>query len=199
MESTIILPSDPREITDKDLSQIHPFSVSNASTRRGKPLSLVVAMAANRAIGRGGDLLWHLRGDLRYFKELTLGHPVIMGRRTWESLPKGALPGRRNIVLSHDASFVPEGAERVGSLAEAIGLCESGPEPFIIGGATVYAEALPLVTTMYLTLVDDSPADADTFFPAYDASQWVETSRSETFSDVGSPAYRFITLCRRSQ
>lgn len=197
METTIVFPSDTREMSEKDMTQITPYSITHSTTRRFRPLNLIVAMAGNGAIGRGGDLLWHLRGDMRHFKELTMGHPVIMGRNTWLSLPKGALPGRRNIVLSRTPGFAPDGAEVAGSLEEALDMCDEGVVPFIIGGAHVYAAALPWVTAMYLTLVDDAPEDADTFFPEFDRAEWNIAETSDSIAEPGAPSYRFQTLSRK--
>jgi len=135
-------------------------------------LSLICALAANRAIGRHNALIYHLSADLRRFKALTTGHIIIMGRRTFESLPKGALPNRRNIVLSRRADYTPIGVEVFPSLQAAIAACAAEEEIFVIGGESVYAEALPLADRLYLTHIEDTPAEADAFFPAFDETQW---------------------------
>ncbi len=124
-------------------------------------VNVILAMALDGAIGDAGDLLWHLRGDLQRFKALTMGHPVVMGRRTWESLPKGALPGRRNVVVSRNRGYVAPGAEVVGSLSEAMALCGDVPI-YIIGGAQIYREALPVADRLELTRVEAEYPDADT-------------------------------------
>lgn len=135
-------------------------------------ITIICALAANRAIGRGGDLIYHLSADLRRFKALTTGHTILMGRRTFESLPKGALPNRRNIVLSRRAGYAPAGVEVFASLADALAACTGDEHVFIIGGESVYAEALPIADRLCLTHVQATPSDADAFFPAFDATQW---------------------------
>lgn len=127
-------------------------------------LTVILAIASDGAIGDRGDLLWHLRDDLRRFKALTMGHPVIMGRRTWESLPSGPLPGRRNIVVSRNSSLEVPGAERASSLTQALEMCE-GEDPFVIGGAMIYADALPLADKLELTRVQACYPQADTRMP----------------------------------
>lgn len=133
-------------------------------------LSLIVAMARNRVIGREGGLPWHLSSDLRNFKRLTMGHPIIMGRRTYESLGR-PLPGRTSIVITRQADFRPAGVLVVGNVEDAIAAASSSGEAFVIGGATVFAEVLPLVQRMYITAVQAEVA-GDTFFPAVDLAAW---------------------------
>ncbi len=135
-------------------------------------LSLICALADNRAIGRNNDLLYHLRADLKRFKALTTGHTIIMGRRTFESLPKGALPNRRNIVLTRQKDYSAPGIEVFGSLQEALAALPADTHIYIIGGASVYAEALPLADRLYLTHLHASPDDADVFFPEIDPREW---------------------------
>jgi len=135
-------------------------------------LSIIVAIAQNNAIGRSGQLLYHLPNDLKRFKALTTGHTIIMGRKTFESFPHGALPNRRNIVLSHDTSLTLPGAEVFSTLQAALNTCQGEDEVFIIGGASVYRQALPFAQKMYITLIDDLPEDADTFFPMTDSNDW---------------------------
>ncbi len=141
-------------------------------------------MARNRAIGRDGTLPWHLPEDLAHFKSTTWGHAIVMGRHTYESLPHGALPGRRNIVVSTTLDTLP-GCDVCASFDEAMSLCargeksDSAEEVFIIGGASLYQAALPLASRMYITLVDQEPEDADTFFPEFDASKWQEAERQQ--------------------
>ena len=134
-------------------------------------INIICAVARDRAIGYNNGLLFRLSADLRRFKQLTTGHTVIMGRRTFESLPKGALPNRRNIVLSRTASAFP-GAECFASLAEALAHCQEDAEVFIIGGASVYAEALPLAHRLYLTEVDATAEQADVWFPEFCRDDW---------------------------
>jgi dihydrofolate reductase len=135
-------------------------------------LEIVVAVAANGAIGRGGQLPWHLPDDLKHFKSLTIGHPVIMGRRTYESVGK-PLPGRRNIVVSNSMSSAPaKGVELARSLDEAIRLVSNTTGPaFVVGGAGLYEAAIPRAGKLHLTELDDA-VEGDTFFPRFDKSQW---------------------------
>lgn len=152
-------------------------------------ISIIVAIAENNAIGKDKKLIYWLPNDLKRFKSLTTGNTIIMGRRTFESLPKGALPNRRNIVLSRTGK--PEdfpGAELFRSLNEAISACEG--DVYVIGGASVYKEALPIADRLCLTCVHDTPAEADTFFPEIDSSHWRETMREEHDTDERH-AYRY--------
>ena len=137
-------------------------------------LSLVVAIAEDGAIGRGGTLPWHLPADLQFFKRTTMGKPVIMGRRTWESLNGKALKGRYNIVLSKTLSDVPPGVHISTDLAGAISASETEGfrEACVIGGAALFAEAMPLCKTLFITRVHTTIPDADTFFPTMDLSGW---------------------------
>ena len=142
-------------------------------------ISLIAAVAQNRALGKDGQLLWHLPEDMRYFRETTRGKPVIMGRKTWESLPDvfRPLPGRRNIVISRNPAYDAPGATLAGSLEEAVRLAQDDAEVFVIGGAEIYRQALPLAQRLYLTEVARD-FDADAFFPEFSASDWTEISRS---------------------
>ena len=135
-------------------------------------LSIIVAINQNRGIGHENKLLYWLPNDLKRFKELTTGHTIIMGRKTFESLPKGALPNRRNIVLSRSCREL--GRAPLGKDSKA---CANEEEVFIIGGASLYAEALPHADRLYVTEVEDRLAEADAFFPALDPAQWQEKSR----------------------
>ena len=149
-------------------------------------ISLIAAVAKNHAIGKDGQLLWHLPEDMRYFRETTRGKPVIMGRKTWESLPDSfrPLPGRKNIVISRNPLYDAAGATLVGSLEDAIRQTEENEEVFVIGGADIYRQALPLAHRLYLTEVAQE-FEADAFFPEYSASEWKEVSRSEQKSKSG--------------
>ncbi|MDY4409979.1 MAG: dihydrofolate reductase [Prevotella sp.] len=140
-------------------------------------LSLIAAVALNRVIGCQGRLPWQLPADMAHFKSLTMGHTIIMGRKTFESLPHGALPGRRNMVLSHQALRL-EGAEVYPSLDAALAHCPKDEEVFVIGGETVYQTALPLADRLVLTLVEQSP-EGDAFFPPIDRLQWRETKKEK--------------------
>ncbi|SJL22453.1 diacylglycerol kinase [Porphyromonas gingivalis] len=145
-------------------------------------ISIVVAIAENGAIGYKNDLLWHLPADLKRFKEMTTGHSIIMGSRTFRSLPKGALPNRRNIVLSRTQQDFP-GAEWAASPEVALELVGDEAEAFVIGGAQVYEQMLPYTDKIYLTRVHADFPEADTFFPELDMSEWVELSRTEYPAD----------------
>ncbi len=129
-------------------------------------ISIIAAVAKNRAIGFENKLLYWLPNDLKRFKQLTTGHTIIMGRRTFESLPKGALPNRRNIVLSRTTKALP-GCECFPTLEEALNHCEADEEVFIIGGASVYRQAMAVANRLCLTEIDDTPKNADAFFPSY--------------------------------
>lgn len=157
-------------------------------------LSLIAAMARNRVIGRDNTLPWHLPEDLRHFKATTLGKPVIMGRKTWESLGR-PLPGRRNIIVSRNADYVPAGGERVDSLESAIAICGDAEEAFVIGGAEIYRQALPLAGRIYLTEIGQE-VEGDASFPEIPAAEWQETSR-ETHVSAEGLGYAFVVFDRR--
>ncbi len=134
-------------------------------------ISIIVAIAENMAIGKNNDLLWHIPADLKRFKNITTGHPVIMGKRTFESLPRRPLPNRRNIVITDIPGEIIEGCEMAYSIEEAIARCVPAEENFVIGGASVYRQFLPFADRLYLTLVRKSFA-GDVFFPEIDFSKW---------------------------
>lgn len=158
-------------------------------------ITLIAAVARNRAIGLDNRLLYWLPNDLKRFKALTTGHTVVMGRRTFESLPKGALPNRRNVVLSRTGVTFP-GVETFVSLEEALASCGAGEEVYIIGGASVYDQALPLADRLCLTEVDDTPARADAYFPDY--GDWKPVWREEhTSDDRHAQAYTFTDYIRK--
>jgi len=136
---------------------------------------LVAAIAANGIIGANGRLPWRLPGELQHFKKLTMGHPIIMGRRTWESIGR-PLPGRENIVVTTTPDYQAEGAAVARSLDAAIALCLGEPVVFVIGGTQLFAEALPIARGMVLTEIQRD-YEGDTVFPPYDRSQWRETQR----------------------
>lgn len=158
-------------------------------------IAFVVAMARNRAIGRDNAIPWHISEDLKHFKRLTLGKPVLMGRRTFESIGR-PLPQRLNIVLSRDPNFHAEGTVHAPTLDEALRLAEEaslGNEAMVIGGAVIYEMALPRTRRIYLTEVELDP-DADTFFPPLESREWQEISRERR---AGNPSFSFVTLERR--
>ncbi|MDE6120405.1 MAG: dihydrofolate reductase [Muribaculaceae bacterium] len=147
-------------------------------------LHLITAMDTDGAIGRGGQLLYHIPADMRLFKSLTTGNTIIMGRKTFESLPKGALPGRRNIVVTRNRSWTAPNTETAPSLEAAIDMASAGPgEPFIIGGGEIYRQALPLADVLHLTIIDASTPGADTFFPDFNPDDY-ELTDEQTLSDA---------------
>ena len=153
-------------------------------------ISIIAAVAKNRAIGYQNKLLYWLPNDLKRFKALTTGHTIIMGRLTFDSLPKGALPNRRNIVLSRSVKELPR-CECYPSLKSALAHCNEDEEVFIIGGASVYRQAMPYADRLCLTEVDDTPAEADAFFPDY--QEWKEVSREEhDIDEKHSKRYAFV-------
>ena len=160
-------------------------------------ISLVVAVAQNRAIGKDNHLLCHLPEDMRHFREVTLGRPVIMGRKTWESLPEAfcPLPGRNNIVVSRNAAYQAEGASVASSLEEAIAQAGNVEQINIIGGADIFRLALPMADVLDMTEIDAS-FDADTFFPEFLPEDWQETSRKTQQSESG-PTFSFVEYRRR--
>ena len=139
-------------------------------------ISFVVAVSRNGVIGREGGLPWHISSDLKRFREITMGKPVVMGRRTWESLPRRPLPGRRNIVITRQPDFTAPGAEVVPGADEALALCAAAPEVAVIGGGEIYRLFWPRVNRLYLTEVDLEVA-GDTYFPALDPADWREVAR----------------------
>lgn len=143
-------------------------------------ISIIAAVARNRAIGNDNKLIYRLPDDMKRFKALTTGNTVLMGRKTFESLPKGALPNRRNIVLSRTQHDFP-GCDTYSSLDEALKHCSENEDIYIIGGAEVYAQALPLADRLCLTEIDDTPDEADAFFPEYNG--WHEVNREEHATD----------------
>ena len=160
-------------------------------------VTVIAAVARDGAIGIKGDMPFHISADLRRFKQITMGKPLVMGRRTFVSLPGGALPGRRNIVVTRNASFAADGAERAASLEEALRMCDGAPEVMIIGGGEIYRQAMPLATRLELTAIDADVPDADVHFPSV-GEEWAVTEQSDSATDPRSGAsYRFLTLHRR--
>lgn len=164
-------------------------------------ISIIVAVAENLAIGYKGDLVYHLPADMKRFKALTTGHTVLMGRKTFESLPKGALPNRRNIVLTRQTDAAFPGTEVFGSIARALEHCATDEKVYVIGGAEIYRQALELATELELTLVHDIPENADTFFPDFSQDQsWQLVSREDHEPDEKNLyAYSFLTYRRTEQ
>ncbi|HEX4849022.1 MAG TPA: dihydrofolate reductase [Novosphingobium sp.] len=156
---------------------------------------IAVAVADNGVIGNAGALPWHIPADLRRFKALTMGMPMVMGRKTFESLP-GLLPGRRHIVLTRDTSWSEDGAEVAHSLEDALGLANS-PHIAVVGGAEIYAMFLHRADRIELTEIHASPA-GDTVFPHFDPSEWRETFREAHGAEGKLPPFDFVTLVRKS-
>ena len=152
-------------------------------------------MAANRVIGRNNALPWHLPADLKRFKHLTTGHPVVMGRKTYESIGR-PLPGRRNLVVTRNPGFVAPGCELAHSLDAAIAACGGAAQIFVIGGAELYRQALPYAQRLEFTEID-ADFDGDAHFPAYPAAQWRETAREIHDAEPGTPfRYDFVSYER---
>ena len=170
-------------------------------------ISLIVAKAANGAIGKGNRMPWHISGDLKYFKRVTTGHPVIMGYNTWLSLGGRPLPGRRNIVVSRSHSAAPDcGAEFLPSLEAAVAaagaddqdVSDASEEVFVIGGGQLYHAAMPLAGRLYITEVETVIGDAEVFFPDVDPDLWEVESRSERYLDEKTGLYySFLILTRK--
>lgn len=159
-----------------------------------KPISIIVAFADDQAIGLNGGMPWHLPADLKHFKQITLGQPVIMGRRTWDSLPRKPLPGRLNIVVSKSITAA-DGAVVVSTPAEAVAQCPENSEPFIIGGATLYRHFLPLASQLFITRIYTS-VEADTWFPLINEAEWDLVSHKKHINTEG-PDYAFQHLKRK--
>ena len=156
-------------------------------------ISLIAAMDKNRVIGKGGKLPWNLPADMKYFKDKTLGKPIIMGRKTYESLGK-PLPNRTNIIITRDRDYKAEGCIVVHSAEEALKAAEGNEEVMIIGGSQIYKELLPKTNRMYLTIVD-ADFEGDTFFPDYDVKEWKETAYEEHERDAENQYnYTFLIL-----
>ena len=146
-------------------------------------VSLIVAIGEDGSIGKNGELIWKISEDLKRFKKLTTGHPVIMGRKTWESLPKRPLPHRRNIVLTRNKDYVAEGGEVTSSIEEALDMTR-GESPFIIGGSEIYKAFMPYITDFHITKVFDKCRDADTFLELPDNIELVWESPVYSESDL---------------
>jgi dihydrofolate reductase len=157
-------------------------------------LIIIAAVARNGAIGRNNALLCRLSEDLQFFKRTTLGHPLLMGRRTFESIGR-PLPGRRNIVLTRDPAWRAEGIETAASLPAALTMTAAAPKRFVIGGAQLYAQALPLADELVLTEIGHD-FEADTFFPRWDRSAFIEAGRTRHQADAGWP-YERVTYQRK--
>jgi len=162
-------------------------------------LSIIAATGLNNELGAAGKLLWRMSADMRRFKSLTTGHTVIMGRKTFESLPNGALPQRQNIVISANPAWSAPAVCVAPDLPAALALCKTDDdEIFIIGGAAVYRAAMPLVDKILLTVVAATFPEADVFFPEIDENQWIKTEAEAFQADAHNPyAYSFITYIKK--
>ncbi len=157
--------------------------------------TIVVAISENNAIGKNNQLLWYLPADLKHFKQITTGHTVVMGRKTFDSVGK-PLPNRRNIIITRQKISI-EGCEVASSINEAFALCADEQEVFIVGGAEIYRQSIHLTDRIYLTIVHQK-FDADSYFPEFNYNEWVETEREDHEPDEKNKlAYSFITLQRR--
>ena len=160
-------------------------------------ISIIACISRNRAIGYQNQLLYHIKSDMARFKELTMGHTIIMGRKTFESLPHGALPHRHNVVVSQSKKEIT-GCQVVGDLEEAIKPIQASMQPadevFIIGGESIYRQALPYASHLYLTIVEDEAEQADAFFPEIDLQEWRVTEKE--MRNENGLAFSFLTYQR---
>lgn len=155
-------------------------------------ISLIAAMTPDRVIGLDGDMPWHLPADLAWFKRNTLNKPVLMGRKTWESIGSKPLPKRKNIIISRDSALSHDGAELAASPEQALSLVDAGDEVMIIGGAQIYAHFLPQADRLYITLIHAS-VDGDSWFPRYDHLKWQQSFIDERAADDKN-AYAFTSM-----
>jgi dihydrofolate reductase len=162
-------------------------------------LSLVAAVARGGVIGRDSGIPWRLPEDMQRFRAITMGHPVVMGRRTWESLPEQfrPLPGRDNVVVTRNPDWSAQGADRAGSMEDALRLLADEPQVFVIGGGEIYAAALPLADELVLTEID-AEIEGDTFFPEWDPQDFEEVAREWRVTGDGVP-FSFVTYERRAR
>lgn len=156
-------------------------------------ISIIAAVGKNLELGKGNDLVWHFREDMKFFKETTIGNTVVMGRKTFESLPH-ALPNRRNVVITKNADYVAEGAEVVTSLEEAMEITKND-NVFIIGGGTIYTAFMPFADKLYLTEIDAEDKDADVFFPSFDKAEY--TSEQLTDFTVDGINFKHILYTKK--
>lgn len=186
-------------MTEHMSSKYPPAAFSKVNPLR---ISILVAMASNRVIGQKNTLPWHLPEDLKHFKALTMGHGIIMGRKTYESIGR-PLPGRLNVIITHQKNFHVNGAIVVHSVEAAVQVCRNekniGGESFIIGGAEIYQQALPLCHRMYITEIQRR-FDGDTYFPEFNSAEWVETACEKHYSNHNDNelVYHFVVLDRQT-
>ena len=171
------------------------MTVAPGPINQKKPkIVLIVAMARNRVIGNKGSLPWHLPEDLKRFRRLTMGHPIIMGRKTYDSIGR-PLPGRRNIVISRNQSLAIDSVETAASLQSALDMVADADQAFVIGGQQIYQAALPLADRIELTLVDGD-FEGDVLFPEIDPQVWLESQREAGHNSESGLKYRFVRLDR---
>ncbi len=160
-------------------------------------ISIIVAVDKNNGIGRKGDQLAYISGDLKRFKALTTGHTIIMGRKTFEALPKGALPNRRNVVITHQKNYHPKKCDVYNSVEDALNNSTNQEELFVIGGGEIYNTFLPLASKVYLTLIDNAFDGVDTFFPELSKKDWKVIEEGAPLVDEKSRLkYHYTTLGR---
>lgn len=158
-------------------------------------MTIIAAITKDLALGRNGDMIYHISADLRRFKRLTMGHPLVMGRRTFESFPNGPLPGRRNIVVTRNPSYAHSGIEVCPTLEAA--LQSGGPDSIVIGGGQIYAQALHLADTLEITEIDAIAPDADAHFPPIPPSEWTVIKADAWQEDPRSGVrFRYVTYKR---
>lgn len=196
MEISVIMPSVTNMDSNADASRIKPFISNNSAISRSRKICAIVAMGIDRAIGKEGGIPWRLKEDLQHFKTITMGHPVIMGRKTWESLPKKPLPGRRNIVVTRNPEYIAEGAETAASVEEAVSRCSASEVPFIIGGSQIYKTSLDLCSEVYVTEVELTTPDADSYFPELNPEIWSVNEKGDQQTSGNGIPYRFVTYSR---
>lgn len=191
-----LVPTEGMIDSDGRRTSIRPVGAECVNVRPAAAISVIVAADRRGAIGLRGDMLWHLPDDLRRFKAVTTGKAVVMGRKTWESLPRRPLPGRLNVVISRNPDYRADGARLAASLREAIGIASGAEEIFIIGGGEVYRQAMPLASRLYLTRIQAEAPEADTFFPDVDPREWTLTESESVPARDGRPPFRFENYVR---
>lgn len=191
MEQSILFINDAIVPKDGERHQIKPFTIGNSDVSRNLPVAIVAVVGANREIGKGGDLIWHIPEDLRHFKELTFGGAVVMGRKTWESLPRKPLPGRLNVVVTRSGIPQTPGVVTASSIEEALEKGKGNPI-FIIGGGEIYRQSMKFADRLYLTEVAAEDSGADTYFPEISPADWAREEESEEMTSSKGPRYRFV-------
>lgn len=171
------------------------MTVTGQAKTASPRISIIVAYAANRVIGREGKMPWYLPEDLKRFRRLTMGHHLVMGRKTWESIGR-LLPGRQHVIVSRRVRYAVPGATVAGSLDAAIAACKGDTEIFIIGGGEIYRQALPVAGRIYATEIEGE-YEGDTLFPEIAGTDWRVVSQESREGGAGEPRFRFVTLEKR--